>query len=109
MTTALRVISMKFSQRFWRGLVFFLLITALCGGLALPASSISVRAAPLMQAATDLVISEFRFRGSNGGNDEFIEIYNPTGSRVNLNGWMINGSNSGGTISNRYTFMTDIF
>src|SRR5687767_1386917 len=43
---------MGFSQRFWRGLVFLLVITALCGGMVLPASSLSVRAAPLMQTAT---------------------------------------------------------
>ena len=30
--------------------------------------------------ATTLVISEFRVRGPNGANDEFIEIYNGTGA-----------------------------
>jgi hypothetical protein len=97
---------MKFSRHFWRGLVFLLLITALCGGLALPASGISARAAPQMQAATDLVISEFRLRGAGGGNDEFVEIYNPTTAQVDLNGWMINGSNNAGAVGNRYTFTT---
>jgi hypothetical protein len=27
-------------------------------------------------STTPLIISEFRFRGPNGGNDEFVEIYN---------------------------------
>jgi hypothetical protein len=35
---------------------------------------------PLQTAATGIVISEFRVRGPNGANDEFIEIYNGTGA-----------------------------
>src|SRR5215213_6213558 len=98
---------MKHSKHFWRGLLFIMLITALCGGLALPA--VNTRAAPQMQVATDLVISEFRFHGSAGAGDEFIEIYNPTTSPVNLNGWKLSGSNNSGSSGNRYTFTTDIF
>jgi hypothetical protein len=33
----------------------------------------------------DLVISEFRFRGPNGENDEFIELYNKTNSPIIVN------------------------
>src|SRR5688572_2185783 len=98
---------MSFSKRLWRSLLFILLISALCGGLVMPMLA-PARAAPQMQAAIDLVISEIRFRGSAGANDEFIEIYNPTTSRVNLNGWVISGSNNAGTTSNRYTFTTNI-
>ena len=35
---------------------------------------------PAFVAATTLVISEFRVRGPNGANDEFIEIFNGTGA-----------------------------
>lgn len=35
---------------------------------------------PANVAATTLVISEFRVRGPNGANDEFIEIFNATGA-----------------------------
>lgn len=35
---------------------------------------------PANVAATTLVISEFRVRGPNGANDEFIEIFNGTGA-----------------------------
>src|SRR5688500_7606404 len=99
---------MQHSKRFWRGLFFIFLITALCGGMALPALSLPARAAPQMQAATDLVISEFRFRGSAGAADEFVEIYNPTASPVDLNGWQIRGSNNSGGSGNRYTFATSV-
>src|SRR5215213_8500179 len=98
---------MKHSKHFWRGLLFIMLITALCGGLALPA--VNTRAAPQMQVATDLVISEFRFHGSAGAGDEFIEIYNPTTSPVNLNGWKLSGSNNAGSSGTRYTFAADLF
>ena len=35
---------------------------------------------PAPQATGNLIISEFRVRGPNGANDEFIEIYNDTGA-----------------------------
>jgi uncharacterized repeat protein (TIGR02543 family) len=54
-------------------------------------------------ASTTVVISEFRVRGPNGGNDEFIELYNLTNSPINIGGWKINGSNNAGTTSTRVT------
>lgn len=50
-----------------------------------------------------VVISEFRTRGPNGANDEFIELYNNSDSPIDLNGWKIKGSNSSGTTSTRVT------
>src|SRR4029450_2440298 len=35
---------------------------------------------PVVHAAGSLIISEFRLRGSSGAQDEFIEIYNDSGS-----------------------------
>jgi len=87
----------------------FLLVCLLAGLAGVSRLPTQVQAAPQMQAATDLVISEFRFRGSGGGNDEFVEIFNPTASQVNLNGWMINGSNNAGGTSTRYPFTADFF
>jgi hypothetical protein len=83
-----------------------ILLPALCGSFAFPVES--VKAAPPMQLATDLVISEFRFFGSGGESDEFIEIFNPTSAPVNLNGWKLNGANSSGNFGNRYTFSSDV-
>lgn len=82
-------------------LLFSILGVGFLGGVGL-----AVRAAPKQQIATSIVISEFRFRGPNGGNDEFIELYNPTNAQADMSDWRIWGSNnSGGTGSSpRYIF-----
>lgn len=49
---------------------------------------------PAYAGSNSVVISEFRVRGPNGGNDEFIELYNLSSSAVNIGGWKINGSNN---------------
>src|SRR4029079_8500115 len=53
--------------------------------------------------STNVVISEFRVRGPNGGNDEFIELYNLSGAPVAIGGWNIRGSNNaaGGSVGAR--------
>lgn len=92
---------MENSKRFWRTPLFLLLIAALCGSFAFVESS-SVKAAPrLAPAPGDVVISEFRFVGPQGANDEFIELFNPKNTPVELNGLRIMGSNSSGTIGRR--------
>lgn len=45
-----------------------------------------------------LVISEVQIRGANA-NQDFVELYNPTNSSVDLNGWQIQKKTSSGTIS----------
>ncbi|HEX8423396.1 MAG TPA: lamin tail domain-containing protein, partial [Pyrinomonadaceae bacterium] len=42
-----------------------------------------------------VIISEFRFRGTNGATDEFIELYNQTDQARDITGWSLV---SGGTI-----------
>lgn len=47
--------------------------------------------------ATHVVISEVQIAGPNGTDDEFVELYNPTGSSVDLAGWRLTRKTSGGT------------
>jgi hypothetical protein len=46
------------------------------------------------QSGTGVVISEFRFRGPQGANDEFIELFNAGNTPVNIGGWMVRSSNN---------------
>lgn len=72
--------------------------------LAVSAVGLPLYFATRVQAvSTTVVISEFRVRGPNGGNDELIELYNLTNSPINIGGWKINGSNNAGTASTRLT------
>ena len=57
-------------------------------------SATSTPSAPL-----HVVISEFRSQGPFGADDEFIELYNPTGAAVNIGGWIIKRSSPCGTSS----------
>jgi predicted extracellular nuclease len=63
---------------------------------------------PALAASNSVVISEFRVRGPQGGNDEFIELYNLSSSPVNIGGWKVNGSNNAGTTSTRATIPANI-
>ncbi|MBK8316553.1 MAG: ExeM/NucH family extracellular endonuclease [Acidobacteria bacterium] len=58
--------------------------------------------------SNSIVISEFRVRGPNGAADEFVEIYNLSGSTVNIGGWKINGSNNAGATSTRATVASGV-
>jgi endonuclease G len=46
-------------------------------------------------ATPQVIISEFRFRGTNGATDEFVELYNQTDQAVGITGWTLV---SGGTV-----------
>jgi hypothetical protein len=83
---------MEHSKRFWRGLFFIVLITALCGGLALPAVSDPARAAPQMQTVAHVVISQVYGGGGNSGatySNDYVELFNPSDTPLSLNGWSI--------------------
>src|SRR6185503_15337311 len=53
--------------------------------------------------STNVVISEFRVRGPQGGNDEFVELYNLSAAPVAIGGWNIRGSNNAAGVSIRAT------
>ncbi|HQZ22278.1 MAG TPA: lamin tail domain-containing protein [Thermoflexales bacterium] len=55
-----------------------------------------------------VVISEFRFRGPNGGNDEFIELLNVSASAVNIGGWKLNASNTSAVTGTRVTISASV-
>ena len=41
------------------------------------------------RSASGIVISEYRFRGPKGDNDEFIELFNAGSAPVNVGGWLV--------------------
>lgn len=58
--------------------------------------------------SSSIVISEFRTRGPNGGNDEFIELFNYASVPVGIGGWQIKGSSGTGTVSPRANINTGV-
>ncbi len=83
------------SNSFPRVILFLALLTSLLAGISAP---VFVSAAPMAQLATNVVISEFRTTGPAGGTDEFVEIYNPTNTLINISLWKIQKSTGcGGT------------
>ncbi|MBI1298243.1 ExeM/NucH family extracellular endonuclease [bacterium] len=63
----------------------------------------SADTASVQAASSDIVISEFRVRGPNGGSDEFIELHNLSSEPVDISGWLVRGSNGTGGVSTRAT------
>jgi predicted extracellular nuclease len=73
--------------------------------------ALALAALPMQKAqavSSDVVISEFRVRGPNGGSDEFIELYNLSTNAVNIGGWKINGSSATGTVGTRATIPSGV-
>ena len=60
------------------------------------ATATQTSSSPTPRAPNHIVISEFRTTGPLGANDEFIELYNPTGASVNIGHWSINISSACG-------------
>jgi predicted extracellular nuclease len=83
-----------------RTLATFLLALVALGALA----AVAVAQMP-PTSRTGIVISEFRFRGPAGGNDEFVELRNSSTSPIDISGFKLQGCSSGtpGTASDRAT------
>lgn len=65
---------------------------------------ILVTVVPAAASPNGLMISEFRFRGPAGGNDEFLELVNTSTSAVDISGYRLQGcASSGGNPSDRAT------
>ncbi|NNF11085.1 MAG: tandem-95 repeat protein, partial [Acidimicrobiia bacterium] len=59
-------------------------------GLSTPQNSaMPVTPCATPATATTLVISEFRTTGPAGFEDEFIEVFNPTGAAADISGWQL--------------------
>ncbi|MFN8384541.1 MAG: lamin tail domain-containing protein [Anaerolineales bacterium] len=86
-------------NRFPRFLLVLTLLISLCAGMFAPKVQ-KAEAAPLVAVdKVSVVISEFRTRGANGADDEFVEIYNATGASVTLTNWTIRKSAGCGSVS----------
>jgi uncharacterized protein (TIGR03437 family) len=68
-----------------------------------PQPTVTPLPSPSPRETPPVVISELRTRGPGGANDEFVELYNNSDNPVDLSGWKIKGSSSGGNISTRLT------
>lgn len=67
----------------------------LCVALVAAAAQISPMLEPISaQSGPGIVISEFRFRGPAGVNDEFIELHNAGDTAINIGGWLLRASNN---------------
>jgi predicted extracellular nuclease len=52
-------------------------------------------------AVNHIVISEIQISGDGGANDEFIELYNPTNSAIDISGWSIQRETITGSFSKK--------
>ena len=71
-----------------------------------PTPNSSPSPSPSPSAPAAIVISEFRTRGPNGANDEFVEIFNKGTLAIEVGGWKLRGSSSSGTMTTRMTIAT---
>ncbi|MEK7165928.1 MAG: lamin tail domain-containing protein, partial [Patescibacteria group bacterium] len=55
----------------------------------------------VLSATTHVVISEVQIQGDNGAADEFIELYNPTNSAVDISSWSIQRETTTGSFEKK--------
>lgn len=79
-------------------------VPKMVSGLVLASLAFALLLVPLASASPNgVVISEFRFRGPAGGNDEFVELLNTSANAVDISGYRLQGCNSAGTVGTRAT------
>jgi hypothetical protein len=92
------------SRPFWFFTALFIVMGIITASLSNGARAAQFQAADTPTStpfpARNMVISEFRTRGPNGANDEFIELYNPTGAAVNISSWTLRRSTDCGPAVN---------
>jgi hypothetical protein len=100
-------------KKFPRVVCLALLVIGLCAGLIAPRLQGVVEAAPKLLPsdsafAGKIVISEFRTMGLNGGNDEFIELFNRSSQTIPITGWGIwKSSGCGAAASSAFVTITN--
>lgn len=62
-----------------------------------------ITAVPLFAAVNHVVISQIQVNGTSSNDDEFVELYNPTSSPIDLTGFRLSRKNSSGTEGNLVT------
>jgi Lamin Tail Domain len=77
--------------------LLFILGCMIAASLGESANAAQPNPSPTPYPPSQMVISEFRSRGPNGDNDEFVELYNPTGAAINIGYWTIKSSSDCGT------------
>ncbi len=90
-------------KHFWLLMAMLLVVAMTTAALGARATAAQAGAAQSGETSTPtpfppfhMVISEFRTRGPEGDNDEFVELYNPTGASINISGWTIKRSSDCG-------------
>ena len=64
--------------------------------------------APATASPNGVVVSEFRFRGPAGGNDEFVELLNTSGVDVDISGYKFIGCSTTAPTGTRATVPTGV-
>src|SRR5918998_266116 len=82
--------------------VYSLRVPAVVLGLVVSCLAVVLWLAPAFASPNGVVISELRFRGPEGANDEFVEIKNTSTSPVDISGYRLQGcASSSGAASDR--------
>ncbi len=71
---------------------------ALTAGALVYAAGFALSAAPVGASPNGVLISQFRFRGPQGGNDEFIQVKNTSATPVDLSGYQVKACGNDGAL-----------
>ena len=84
--------------------MYGLRVPAIASGLVLSLVILTMSLAPALASPNGIVVSELRFRGPSGANDEFVELRNTATNPVDISGYRLQGcAATGGAASDRVT------
>lgn len=70
----------------------------LAAGALACAAGLAVSAVPASASSNGVLISQFRFRGPQGGNDEFIQVKNTSTAPLDLSGYQVKACGNDGAL-----------